>query len=229
MTTERKLEPTPGWCERAMGYIRQIHRMGINTGRSFSLINEYEAAKPATAEPLPHEWRAVGASGDLTVYTCPHCLQASHATRPDQYPPPGVCPIRNAPKPEPSTIEGIRDELAGAVAGLFPEPAVSDFVAAVSKREKADLDSRKRLYESFERYSDAQTPEPAAKDAELPEVPDLPKGVDALAWCVINGDARHDALMTLCRVLLGESRRIADERIGKAKIEVRQLNKQWRP
>lgn len=71
MRTERQLEPTPGWCERARKYVAMIAME-----EAAELVAEYEAAKQPA--PLGHEFTD-------EVYgehhRCKHCQMLVHAIR----------------------------------------------------------------------------------------------------------------------------------------------------
>jgi len=124
-TSERKLEPTPGWCERTYGILRgardNINRVGVS-----ELIAEYEAAKPAP-EPLPHEWEVVTRCWDLWVHRCKHCRCEVHIPA-SAKPFSGPCLARNK-KPEQVVRESRKSEQPAAK--LCPRCNLEAFVSGI--------------------------------------------------------------------------------------------------
>lgn len=96
--SERKLEPTPGWCDRAYKHILEWRSYAFkrdwrhDVHELDEVVREYESAEPATPEPLPHEF----VRRDLRdAVRCVHCKRAPTDTNQEE-----PCPARNKPEAE---------------------------------------------------------------------------------------------------------------------------------
>jgi len=252
--TTRHLEPTPGWCERARRILccacGPIPLSKEERDEVYRLWKESAdaCAKPAP-EPLPHEWTGKA----FSVHDkCKHCGLSPCASWLDAEAVNGPCPARNPkPAPEPVVRESRKTD----------EPVQEQTVAradveSANVRSKEYWDSLERVaavVRSWPKWMRGETtlPEPAAKDAELPELSTLPDAIlkfangmfpdDTLAMVRalqfanailaevdrrIKAHALADGEDTIPRI--GQiAREVAREEIGKARVQIKRLDDGW--
>lgn len=221
---ERQLEPTPGWCERAVETARRMAPVSFA-----ELIREYESAKPEP-EPLPHEWVKVK-SVPLSS-KCRLCGLVSYQPLLDERP----C--------KPATPESLPHEfvtydlfppqcrycgiLLATYTGLRPCPArQSSAEPAKPEPDSLCVNCGRPIDEWAKRrargvqctacigYPIPNKPGPEAKDAELAEA--IFEKCDKVFR--EPSEYRHLELHELCKLLLTEARRIAREELAAAIIE----------
>ncbi len=243
----RQLEPTPGWCERAATKLRdQLDSPECRCGwcsEVNQLLGELSAtrAKPATPEPLPHEWLTVAVSGDLRVYRCRYCSESRSKVAPDGEPLPGRCRARI--KPEPTTVEEIGEELAAGVQAIFgtltpmkdSDPTICGgcgykttlgqlrgddrghfvcpecFERRCKPEAAANYNPEKRIWESLEKQGSPF--KPATEPAA--KGAELPFDIRCQFQNIFPGDTvKQFCLEGLARAILAEARRIARHESG---------------